>query len=151
MKITFESLGVDQPDVLKSGVPLWKKETVSTALTKLINTNSKQHFGAMENKIMKEIKNATEIVNETIKHFENTYDKFLAIETHIHKDIKTKVGDIKAAEERLMQGLSRIEKAANFDRLEKYVDLIERASKAMELLAGLEKEGRLEKIATAIR
>ena len=50
-----------------------------------------------------------------------------------------------------MQGLARIENAANCDRLQQYVSLIERASSAMKILADLEKEGKLDKIATAIR
>ena len=100
---------------------------------------------------MKEITSATDIMDKAIEHFDKSYQRFQLLETAIQKDIKTKAGDIKAAEEKLMQGLARIEKAANFDRLQQYVSLIERASSAMTLLADLQKDGRLDKIATAIR
>ena len=40
---------------------------------------------------------------------------------------------------------------ANFERLERYVELLERASQAMSVLAELEKNGKLEKIANAIK
>lgn len=100
---------------------------------------------------MKEITNATDIMDKAIEHFDTTYKRFESIETAMQKNIKRKAGDIKAAEEKLMQGLARIENAANFDRLQQYVSLIERASSAMQILADLEKEGKLDKIATAIR
>ena len=100
---------------------------------------------------MKEITNATDIMDKAIEHFDKSYKRFELIETAMQKNIKTKAGDIKAAEEKLMQGLARIERAANFDRLQQYVTLIERASSAMKILADLETEGRLDKIATAIR
>ena len=40
---------------------------------------------------------------------------------------------------------------ANFERLERYVELLERAAQAMSGLAELEKNGKLEKIANAIK
>ena len=44
-----------------------------------------------------------------------------------------------------------IAEVANFERLERYVELLERAAQAMSVLAELEKNGKLEKIANAIK
>lgn len=60
-------------------------------------------------------------------------------------------GGVRDAADKLAAGLNKIEKAANFDRLERYVELLERAAKAMDLLATLEQSGKLEKIAGALR
>ena len=151
MNLTLEDVGLQHPDKVIKNDPLWTGESVTKALAKIVNNNPKLYFNQKERNIMKEITNATDIMNKAIEHFDKSYKRFELIETAMQKNIKTKAGDIKAAEEKLMQGLARIEKAANFDRLQQYVSLIERASSAMKILADLETEGRLDKIATAIR
>ena len=151
MDLTLEQLGLEHPDVIKKSDPMWSEKSVAKALAKVVNTNPELYFKQKARNIMKEITSATDIMDKAIEHFDTTYKRFESIETVMQKNIKRKAGDIKAAEEKLMQGLARIEKAANFDRLQQYVLLIERASSAMQILADLEKEGRLDKIATAIR
>jgi len=151
MRLALEDIGLQHPDVIVRNDPLWTRKSVAKALTTIVNNNPELFFQQEARNIMKEIKNATDIMDKAIEHFDKSYQRFRLLETAIQKDIKTKAGDIKAAEEKLMQGLARIEKAANFDRLQQYVSLIERASSAMTLLADLQKDGRLDKIATAIR
>jgi hypothetical protein len=151
MRLALEDIGLQHPDVIVRNDPLWTRKSVAKALTTIVNNNPELFFQQEARNIMKEIKNATDIMDKAIEHFDKSYQRFQLLETAIQKDIKTKAGDIKAAEEKLMQGLARIEKAANFDRLQQYVSLIERASSAMTLLADLQKDGRLDKIATAIR
>tara|TARA_R110000824_G_C14781187_1_gene632021 strand:- start:66 stop:521 length:456 start_codon:yes stop_codon:yes gene_type:complete len=151
MNLTLEDVGLQHPDKVIKNDPLWTGESVTKALAKIVNNNPELYFNQKERNIMKEITNATDIMNKAIEHFDKSYKRFELIETAMQKNIKTKAGDIKAAEEKLMQGLARIERAANFDRLQQYVTLIERASSAMKILADLETEGRLDKIATAIR
>ena len=96
--------------------------------------------------------------DEAIKMVETSTNKMLAAldrlvsaEQGMSEQTKKISGSIRASEEKLAQGLSRIEKAANFDRLERYVGLLERAATAMRLLSELEASGKLEKIAGAIR
>ena len=151
MNLTLEAMGLQHPDKVIKSDPLWSTKSVAKALAKIVNTNPELYFQQKERDIMKEINNATDIMDKAIEHFDTTYKRFESIETAMQKNIKTKAGDIKSAEEKLMQGLARIEKAANFDRLQQYVSLIERASTAMKILADLEKDGRLDKIASAIR
>lgn len=151
MNLTLEQMGLQHPDKIIRSDPLWSTKSVAKALAKIVNNNPELFFQQKERNIMKEITSATNIMDKAIEHFDTTYKRFESIETAIQKNIKTKAGDIKSAEEKLMQGLARIEKAANFDRLQQYVSLIERASTAMKILADLEKDGRLDKIASAIR
>lgn len=72
-------------------------------------------------------------------------------EKRIEADTKAASSRLKQAAENAIQGISRVEKAANFDKLERYVSLLERAATAMETLSELEKSGKLEKITAAIR
>jgi hypothetical protein len=59
--------------------------------------------------------------------------------------------DVRKAADDMASGLLRIEKQANFNNLERYVGLLERAATAMQTLAELEKSGRLEKIAASLK
>ena len=72
-------------------------------------------------------------------------------EKRLAANVKATSSQLKQAAESMGQGVMRIEKAANFDKLEKYVTLLERAANAMAVLGELEKSGKLEKIAAAIR
>ena len=60
-------------------------------------------------------------------------------------------GDVRKAADDLASGLLKVEKQANFANLERYVSLLERAAVSMQTLAELEKTGKLEKIAGALK
>jgi hypothetical protein len=60
-------------------------------------------------------------------------------------------GNIRKAADDLSSGLAKVEKQANFNNLERYVGLLERAATAMSTLSELEKAGRLDKIAGALK
>ena len=77
--------------------------------------------------------------------------KLIDAESKISETTKKVTGQVRDNAQKLGDGLLRVEKAANFDRLERYVGLLERAATAMSTLAELEATGRLEKIAGAIR
>lgn len=97
------------------------------------------------------IKDAIQDTEKMAKEFNLAIDKFLAVEGQLVDQSKKVAGSVRESSERLAQGIARVEKAANFDRLERYVILLERAAQAMSILADLEKSGKLEKIAGAIR
>ena len=78
-------------------------------------------------------------------------EALVVCENRITANAKTASSKLKQAAELVGQGVVRMEKAANFDRLERYVSLLERAAVAMTTLGELEKSGKLEKIAEAIR
>jgi hypothetical protein len=83
--------------------------------------------------------------------FSQSLERFLAVERNFAEQSKRASGSIRDAGEKLAQGLAKVERAANFDRLDRYVELLERAASAMRVLAELESSGKLEKIAGAIR
>jgi hypothetical protein len=94
---------------------------------------------------------AIEKTEKVTREFSDSLDRFLAVEKRFADQSKRASGAVRDAGEKLANGLSRIEKAANFDRLDRYVDLLERAATAMTVLAELEASGKLDKIAGAIR
>ena len=119
-------------------------------LVKLINV-SKTYFKERGKHMTDEIDQASLQIDEALEKFKERLNKFNSLEQTFSSNAKKVASDIKIAQERLNQGLTRIDKAANFDKLERYVLLIERAAEGMERLAELEKTGKLEKIIDALK
>lgn len=94
---------------------------------------------------------AIEKTESVTKEFSESLDRFISVEKRFADQSKRAVGSVRDASEKLASGLAKVEKAANFDRLERYVALLERAASAMNTLAELEASGKLDKIAGAIR
>lgn len=94
---------------------------------------------------------ASEIISKAQKKFDNAIENLKKTESEISESSKKVSENVRQATSKLSEGLARIEKQANFDRLEKYVELLERAEKSISSLAELERSGKLEKIASAIR
>lgn len=79
-------------------------------------------------------------------------DRFVATENRLAGPIQAGRRSSKASAERMdRESTGELQKSADFERLERYVALLERAAVAMQTLAELEASGRLEKIAAAIR
>ena len=112
---------------------------------------SENYFYWMAKKMTTDTEKAISKVDEVSDGFKKSLNRFLAMQTEITEASKKASGNIRDSTEKLAQGLLRIEKQANFDRLERYVVLLERASAAIQSLAELENSGRLEKIANAIK
>ena len=83
--------------------------------------------------------------------FETSADKLGASATKMAATAKKASQDVRKAADDMASGLLKIEKQANFNNLERYVLLLERAASAMQSLAELEKSGKLEKIAASLK
>ena len=107
---------------------------------------------------MGRVKDMTSKTEETLEYLKSVekrsaqaLDALLAQEAKFSAEAKKIAGRVKDASEGISQGIARISKMAEFDRLERYVSVLERAAAAMTVLAELEASGRLERIATAIK
>ena len=109
------------------------------------------HLNRRERKMEKQINDVTESVQQTINRFGAAMDTLVSKEVALAESTKKVSGSLRDHAQKIGDGLARVEKIANFDRLERYVALLERASSAMQALADLESTGKLDKIASAIR
>lgn len=98
-----------------------------------------------------DIKKAEQIMESAIGNFQKTQERFGNLTQSMTDLTKKASGNIRKAADDLSSGLARVEKQANFNNLERYVVLLERAAVAMSTLAELEKTGRLDKIAGALK
>jgi hypothetical protein len=93
----------------------------------------------------------TETLDKAIEGFSKSLSRFNDLQDDFAAKAKRASGLVRDASEKLAQGIERVEKAANFERLDRYVTLLERAAAAMTTLADLEAKGKLDKIANAMR
>lgn len=94
---------------------------------------------------------ASTICDDATKLFDRSFERMLASEEALVAATKKTSGNVRKAADDLAQGLAKVEKTANFDRLERYVSMLERAATAMATLAELESAGKLDKIADALK
>ena len=136
------------PDIIDKLGKGYTPRTVNDFTKNLINTN--KFFYTKAKKMGNDYDNATQLVEKAQSNFDRALNKLNRTEQEISISTKKVSEKVRQSTQKLNDGLSRIEKQANFDRLENYVPLLERAEKAISSLAELEKTGRLEKIANAI-
>ena len=147
-KIEEFGIGI-RPEKTIRGAPAYNKKDVDLLVVRLIQCDD--YFFSRTKQMTSDANQAIEKTEKVMEEFSSTLDKFTAVEKKFAEESKRAAGSVRDAGEKLAQGLAKVEKAANFDRLEKYVNLLERAASAMNALAELESSGRLEKIAGAIR
>ena len=129
--------------------PGYRKSDVEKVIVKMINSD--QYFKGQAKQMSTDTEKAIELTEDVNARFSKTLDNFQSTTKKFTEQAKNASGGVRDAADKLAAGLNKIEKAANFDRLERYVELLERAAKAMELLATLEQSGKLERIAGALR
>ena len=94
---------------------------------------------------------ATKIADDASKMFKKSYSDLIETTSQLQTSTKKVSGDIRKSADDLAQGLLKVQKQADFHNLTRYVELLERAAIAMTTLAELEKNGKLQKIAGALK
>jgi hypothetical protein len=100
---------------------------------------------------MTNLEKAADIINDTTKMLDGAHSKLMGKAAEIGDGAKKVSGAIRDAHQKLADGLDRINKTADFTRLERHVELLERAAAAMTTLAELDKSGHLTKFASALK
>lgn len=144
----FSNSGVTPIGADKHG-PMFSRDGVEKVIVGMINSD--QYFNQQAKNMTSDAEKAIGLTEDVNARFSKTLDNFQSTTKKFTEQAKTASGGVRDAADKLANGLLKIEKAANFDKLERYVELLERAAKAMEVLAELEKSGKLDKIAGALR
>jgi hypothetical protein len=113
--------------------------------------NTEDFYTRKARNMTKDAEKAIEMTDDVSKRFKSSINQLMVVEQEFVQQSKKMSGEVRDASEKIAQGIQRVEKAANFERLERYVELLERTATAMTILGELEKTGKLDKIATAIR
>lgn len=102
-------------------------------------------------KVDNELKNAIEVTEELTASFSSTLAKLVTCEKSIAESTKRTVGNVRDAADKLNSGLAKVMHTADFDKLQAYVMLLERAASALTTLAELDKSGKLIRLTDALK
>jgi hypothetical protein len=128
---------------------MWRQSDVFESVVKHIQTNN--YFKRRAKIMTKDLEEATNLINESTNFLETSIEKLLKTENDLMDKSKKVSGSVRKSAHDLMTGMAAIEKMANFDKLERYVMLLERTASAMTILSDLDKDGKLEKLMTVIK
>jgi hypothetical protein len=107
-------------------------------------------FERRANRMSKDLDKASDKVELYKSNLNRAMNDLVNTEKEMTEKTKLVAGKVKDATQKLSDGVKKVESVANFDKLERYVSLLERAEKSMLALAELDKSGKLEKIARAL-
>ena len=146
----LNQLGGLRVAAFERGAPVFLKAEVLEEARRSINGGT--YFNSYKVKCMTdELKKAGDLLDQAGKIFEGKIDKFQATQEALMNTTTNASRSVRESAQKLSEGLSRIEKQADFNRLERYVLLLERANTALASLAELEQGGKLGKITDALK
>lgn len=129
--------------------PVWSKKELLNFLVE--ETNEGTTILNRSIQVNNKIEDAKEILEKQITAFDNVNNRLVNKQKEVEASAKQVSTKIRDSAEKLNQGMARIEKLANFDRLERIVNQLERIELALSSLAKLEQEGKLDKIINAMK
>lgn len=148
MNTTNEVMGLKPAGYDKNG-PYYDKSGVVESVFKSIMADD--FFNRKVKSMNNDVKAATEKLDLMTGEFGQALNKFIKQESALVEQIKKSSGTVRDTLDKLSAGWSKFDKVVNFDKLERQVELLERASKAMTVLAELEASGKLEKITNSLK
>ena len=104
-----------------------------------------------ENSMKEQFEIAESVLEDSRKRFEHTLTKLLESEQSVSEQTKKVSGNVRKAANELSEGMVKIQKLADFDKLERYTELLERCAQAITILAELEQNGKLSKVINAVK
>ena len=151
MNIGLHHTFLIKPDLIDSKGPGWSVERINTALATELSNEAGSYLTRKAKMISTDYEKATEIAQTADKMFKRNISNLMETTEELQTNVKKVSGNVRKAADDLAAGLAKVEKTANFSNLERYVNLLERAATAMSTLAELEKEGKLNKISSALK
>ena len=151
------NIGVNQhfvrtkPDVIDRHGPGWTVARITKGIADEMTAETGTYLTRRAKMVETDYEKASEIADTAEKMFKRNASNLMATTDELQANIKKVSGNVRKAADDLASGLMKVEKTANFSNLERYVNLLERAATAMSTLAELEKEGKLDKISSALK
>ena len=145
-----ELMGVKPAKVIR-GEPRWNAGELQVATSAYIASGTGNFFKDRAKDMSNDLEKASDILSKATTIFKDRLDDYGKTCSEIDAVSNKASQQLRITTEKLSQGLSRIEKAANFANLERYTILLERSAQALSILADLETKGQLGKISAALK
>jgi hypothetical protein len=128
----------------------WSKEQVDVMIVNEINLEI-GFFSRRAKNMSEDFEKATKAINESTAMLDAAMNHLKEKEAALSEHSKKVSGGVRKSANDLFTGMAAIEKMANFDKLERYVLLLERTATALTTLSDLDKAGKLEKIFSVVK
>jgi len=152
MRITpYTHEAILKPDVVDSKGAGYKVETINKFAASELTMPTGTALTRRAKSMSTDYETASKIANEATKMFKKSHSDLIEITIDLQESAKKASGSVRKSADDLAQGLLKVQKQADFNNLTRYVELLERAATAMTTLAELEKAGKLQKIAGALK
>jgi hypothetical protein len=151
MSRPYAGTAILQPDVIDSKGLGFRVSTVTKFAASELTLDTGNQLTRRAKTMSTDYETATKIADDATKMFKKSYSDLVDITTQLQTSAKKASGDVRKSADDLAQGLLKVQKQADFNNLARYVELLERAATAMTTLAELEKAGKLQKIAGALK
>jgi hypothetical protein len=144
-------LGVKPVKGMGRGEPVFKEDEVLKTIAEKLILQDSTYFKDNAKYTNIDYEKAAEILNKNEALYTKAIDDFVNKTRDLSQTIKTVTANVRDSAEKLSQGIIKCQKTADFNNLERYVLLLERAATALTTLGELENNGKLEKIAKALK
>jgi len=151
MSRPYAGTAILQPDVIDSKGLGFRVSTITTFAANELTLETGTNLTRRAKDMSTDYEAATKIADDASKMFKKSYSDLIETTAQLQTSTKKVSGDIRKSADDLAQGLLKVQKQADFHNLTRYVELLERAATAMTTLAELEKAGKLQKIAGALK
>jgi hypothetical protein len=151
MSRPYAGTAILQPDVIDSKGLGFRVSTITKFAASELTLDTGNQLTRRAKTMSTDYETATKIADDATKMFKKSYSDLVDITTQLQTSAKKASGDVRKSADDLAQGLLKVQKQADFNNLARYVELLERAATAMTTLAELEKAGKLQKIAGALK
>jgi len=131
--------------------PAYTRKSVDDVIAQELTSDSGTYLSRGAKFVTTDMQKATDAITDAERLFSNAVDRYEQKSKALKEASRKVSSDVRKAADDMASGLNKIEKTANFNNLERYVSLLERAASAMQTLAELEKAGKLDKIAGALK
>ncbi|WP_124522790.1 MULTISPECIES: hypothetical protein [unclassified Burkholderia] len=145
----FEVCGL-KPIRQDSEGPLFDPVEAATMIANSINADT-NYFQRKTKAMNTDFAKAESATQDAIALFERSLSRMVDAEKQVAESTKKAAGSVRKSANELGDTMQRLLKTADVDRLERYATVLERMAAAMQTLATLEIDGKLDRIVNAIR
>ncbi|WP_124616824.1 hypothetical protein [Burkholderia contaminans] len=145
----FEVCGL-KPIRQDSEGPLFDPAEATTMIANSINADT-NYFQRKTKAMNTDFAKAESATHDAIALFERSLTRMVDAEKQVAESTKKAAGSVRKSANELGDTMQRLLKTADVDRFERYATVLERMAAAMQTLATLEIDGKLDRIVSAIR
>jgi len=131
------------------GVPLIAEHSVFKLMYREIDADL--FFNRRGKTMTNDLQQANDKIDSYVENINKNMTRLLDKEKAFVDTSKRISSNIRKNSESMTSGIGRIKQAASFEELEKYTNVLERLVGALDALAIIEKQGKLDKIIASIK